>query len=147
MMRRGKSTVAGLSDLERLLKDMRPRLDDGEYVFCPTGRALVDVVALNPAAVVSEPEGLTLVLDRSTAQDHGFSVDASFRRITLMVHSSLEAVGLTAAVSGQLAAAGISANVLAGFYHDHLFVPSDQAEIAHQRLLDLCSADQVSHRE
>jgi len=57
---------------------------------------------------------------------HGFRC----RRITLTVHSSLEAVGLTAAVAGALARQGISANVVAAFYHDHIFVPRDQAERA-----------------
>jgi hypothetical protein len=50
------------------------------------------------------------------------------------VHSSLEAVGLTAAVAGALTAAGISANVVAAFHHDHVFVPADRAEAAMAQL-------------
>ena len=47
-----------------------------------------------------------------------------------MVHSSLAAVGLTAAVAAALADHGISANVVAAFYHDHIFVPAERAEEA-----------------
>ena len=52
------------------------------------------------------------------------------RCITLTVHSSLEAVGLTAAIATELAGLGISANVVAAYYHDHVFVPCAQAEQA-----------------
>lgn len=47
-------------------------------------------------------------------------------RITLTVHSSLAAIGLTAAVSQALAAGGIPANIIAAFHHDHIFVPWDR---------------------
>jgi hypothetical protein len=53
-----------------------------------------------------------------------------FARITLTVHSALEGVGLTAAVSGALAEQGIACNVVAGFHHDHLFVPWERREEA-----------------
>ena len=42
----------------------------------------------------------------------------------------LDAVGLTAAVSGKLAERGLAVNVVAGFYHDHLFVPQDRVQEA-----------------
>lgn len=52
--------------------------------------------------------------------------DECFARVTLSVHSALAAVGLTAAVADVLAARAIPANVVAGYYHDHIFVPYKQ---------------------
>ena len=46
------------------------------------------------------------------------------------MHTALDAVGLTAAVATALAEHGIPANVIAGFYHDHLLVPEDRADDA-----------------
>lgn len=57
--------------------------------------------------------------------------------ITLSVHSSLDAVGLTAAVARQLATGGISCSVVAGYFHDRLFVPIDKADLAVNLLRDL----------
>lgn len=78
-------------------------------------------------ATFLELEGLTLVLPKHQAQNAGLKYENSFRQITLTVYSSLEAVGLTAAVSARLASKGISANVIAAYYHDHVFVPYDKA--------------------
>jgi uncharacterized protein len=60
-----------------------------------------------------------------------------FRRIILQVHSSLDAVGLTAAVSSKLTERGISANVIAAFYHDHIFIPAERAHEAVEALREL----------
>ena len=77
-----------------------------------------------------EAEGLTLLIAPAEARALGLPDRPLFRRITLGVHSSLEAVGLTAAVSAALTEAGISANLVAAFHHDHVFVPADRAEAA-----------------
>jgi hypothetical protein len=63
--------------------------------------------------------------------------------ITLRVHSSLAAVGLTAAVAAALSDHGISANVVAAYCHDHIFVPADRAEeaLAALRSLQASGAD------
>lgn len=113
--------MAGETDLAALLESMHPVLREGEYVYAlwPHGRPLEGGVE----AAVREAEGLTVVLHRDEADRLGLSYDFVAAWITLQVHSALEAVGLTAAVSSALGAAGISCNVLAGFHHDHLLVP------------------------
>ena len=80
--------------------------------------------------MVSESEGPTLVVPVDDARRAGPPVDLELAWLTLTVWSSLEAVGLTAAFSRQLTAHGISANVVAGYFHDHIFVPVELAEQA-----------------
>jgi hypothetical protein len=55
----------------------------------------------------------------------------------LQVHSDLEAIGLTAAFSAALTREGIIANVVAGYFHDHLFVPEDRRADAMRGLRNL----------
>jgi hypothetical protein len=131
------AATSGETDLDILLADMAPEPMPGEYVFCsfPGGR-YGDHAELQPVATVSEAEGLTLVIPRTRADRHGLAYTAVLKGITLTVHSSLEAVGLTAAVARRLTAARISANVIAGYYHDHVFVQSEHA----QRALDALQA-------
>ena len=73
---------------------------------------------------------MSLLLGKARADQAGLEYSGVFKGITLSVHSSLEAVGFTAAVANKLAASGISANVIAAHYHDHVFVPADRAEQA-----------------
>ena len=129
--------MGGIVELESLLTSLDPEMPEDEYVFCSVPGNLEDYVSLNPAICVSESEGLTLVLPLTTAMKEGFSFHGTYRKVTCKVHSSLEAVGLTAAVSSQLALDDIPANVVAGFYHDHIFVPADKAERALKLLVKL----------
>lgn len=122
--------MSGITELNELLQSMYPKLLEPEFVFCTVSGHLNDYISLNPIATFVEPEGVTLVLEKAKAQQAGLLFENSFRQITLTVHSSLEAVGLTAAVSTKLASKGISANVIAAFYHDHIFVQSSKAEAA-----------------
>ncbi|WP_296230753.1 ACT domain-containing protein [uncultured Pseudomonas sp.] len=129
----------GETNLARLLQSMTPRLNPGQYVFCcvPTEH---DCSGLQPIASLRETEGLSLVLPREVADAHGLHYDYVAAWITLEVHSSLAAVGLTASFSAALAQAGISCNVVAGFHHDHIFVPSERAEQALSTLRALSAA-------
>jgi hypothetical protein len=74
-------------------------------------------------AVIAEDEGTTVVAQTALLRAAGIAVTAEWARISLTVHSDLAAVGLTAAFARALAEVGISANVIAGFHHDHIFVP------------------------
>jgi uncharacterized protein len=123
--------MAGLTDLTQLLRSLEPVLRSGEFVYA----TVLDLPAGLPVeATVREPEGLTVVLRRDVADAHGIAYDYVAAWITLTVHSSLEAVGLTAAFATALGREGISCNVLAGRHHDHLLVASADADHAVQVL-------------
>lgn len=126
--------MAGILELNTLLKSMNPELKQGEFIFCCLAGNLADYVHLNPLASYVEEEGLTLILNADTANKAGITYEAKYNLITLNVHSSLEAVGLTAAVSAKLTEHNISANVVAAFYHDHIFVQTDKAQAAMKAL-------------
>lgn len=120
--------MAGEKDLQKLLAELRPELNPGRFVYCTfPGRV---PAGLQPVVTVAEPEGVTVVVAQQEAEELGLAYDYVAAWITLRVHSALEAVGLTAAVAGQLTEEGISCNVVAGFHHDHLFVAADDADRA-----------------
>jgi uncharacterized protein len=120
--RNGEDGVAGETDLAKLLRTMRPVLADTPYGFAIwTGGAL----PLVPFATVAEDEGLTVIAPLAAIVAAGMISDP-WARISLSVYSDLAAVGLTAAFAGTLATAGISANLIAGYHHDHIFVQWDR---------------------
>ena len=122
--------MSGIKELETLLQSMSPELQDGEFVFCTVKSSLSEVVSLQPIATFMEQEGLTVIVEKRLAKQANLEFDGVFKLITLTVHSSLDAVGLTAAVATKLAEHGVSANVVAAFFHDHIFVQIDKAEQA-----------------
>lgn len=113
--------MMGETDLEKLIRNMEPVLNDGEYVF-----AVVSHAETVPRSVticeIKEREGITVVVSKKDADAMGLAYEYVASWITLNVHSSLEAIGLTAAFSTELSRHGISCNVIAGYYHDHVFV-------------------------
>lgn len=114
------------TNLDNLIASMQPVLDEETYVFATTANP-VDIKRLKPIMMFEESEGKTLILPRAQAQGHGIATEFPCCRITLNVHSSLDAVGFIAKVSAHLATAGISVNPVSGFFHDHLFVPQNRA--------------------
>ena len=113
--------MAGETNLEALIRGMKPQLNPGKYVFC-TVTDLSDISRKDTLFEFKEAEGTTLVLTLEKAKEYRLAHDYVAAWITLEVHSALEAVGLTAAFSNALAAENISCNVVAGYYHDHIFV-------------------------
>ena len=131
---------SGDTALAVLLGSMSPELDPERYVFVTHTTTLPSEAS--PIVTVSEAEGHTAVvavdrLDEVLAVGARCDDPAPWARITLTVHSSLAAVGLTAAVSHALAQRGISCNVVAGYFHDHLFVPAAAATEALATLVEL----------
>ena len=122
------TTIVGERDLSKLLANLEPVLDPATYVFCTTDDPRAECG--QAIATFREDEGLTLVLEQTKARAAGFDDQNGFRRVTLKVHSSLNAVGLTAAIAHALTRHNISANVMAAFYHDHVFVPEADARQA-----------------
>jgi hypothetical protein len=131
--------MPGEKDLTALLKTMTPVLNSGDYVFC----TVANLDKINPSTIVSffkEQEGFTIILKQEIADDLNLKYDFVAAWITLTVHSSLEATGLTAAFSTALSEASISCNVVAAYYHDHIFVAKRDAEKAMDVLLKLSNS-------
>jgi hypothetical protein len=126
----------GETAIDALIRGMQPTLNPGTYVFCslPSGQIPAES---KPLCLFHEDEGTTLILPQAEADRLKLSYSFVAAWITLTVHSSLEAIGLTAAVAQALTAAGISCNVVAAFYHDHLFVKMEDGDRAMKVLQEL----------
>ncbi|CCE08575.1 conserved hypothetical protein [Bradyrhizobium sp. STM 3843] len=133
------AAVAGERDLKALLRDIKPEMQEGVFVFCTIAHDGEIPAAIHPLLMFREREGTTLVMRREQAERAGLSSQFASRLITLTVHSSLNAVGFLAAITARLAEAGISVNAVSAFYHDHLFVPDQRAGDA-LRILNSMSA-------
>ena len=125
--------MSGVTDLTELLETMEPALAEGHFVYASVPEDALTAALLRAAiGLFREAEGVTLILPAGAAA--GLSASPPMRMITLTVHSSLEAVGLTAAFAAALTREGISANVVAAFHHDHIFVPERDAGRAMEAL-------------
>jgi len=113
-----------VTDLAVLLASMEPQLHVGDHGFACVA-ALPGGVAV--FATVAEAEGLTVVARAADLTVAGVALQGGWARISLTVQSDLAAVGLTAAIATALAGQGISANVIAGYHHDHFFVQAARA--------------------
>ena len=119
----------GEKKLEILLKAMRPKHNVGEFVFCEVEN--LEKIKLNEIVMsFREEESITIITKKEIADKLNLKYSFIASWITLTIHSSLEAVGLTAAFSKALSENGISCNVVAAFYHDHIFVNRKDTEKA-----------------
>jgi uncharacterized protein len=121
--------MAPVTDLQDLLRNMAPVRNPGTYVFL----VLPESASFDPTTVlasVREPEGLSVVMEKSLALQRGLEPAFECAWITLSVNSDLQAVGFTGAFAAALGRANISCNVIAGVHHDHLFVPAQAADAA-----------------
>jgi len=119
------------------LKNLNAVLLEDEYVFCTFLSSIYgDHNKLNPIASFNEKEGLTLVVKKEIAKFNNLEFKGTFKCISLNLISSLTSVGLTALISKALADNEISANIYAGYYHDHIFVPLEKANDAFKLLCE-----------
>ncbi|TDR32750.1 ACT domain-containing protein [Hydromonas duriensis] len=125
-----------ISNLPTLLRSMSPTLHDDVYAYCAAPHDF-DLRTINFVGVFREVEGLTLIVSEAEAMRLELPIVFRCAWISLTVHSDLQAVGLTAAFAAALGKAGISCNVVAGVYHDHIFVPYALADAAMEALYHL----------
>lgn len=128
--------MTGETDLTVLLKSIQPILNEGTFVFCTIDDSR-NIDFQDVVMVFKESEGLTVIMDKEKADLLALNYSFVCAWITLSVHSSLEAVGLTAAFSSVLADQGISCNVVAAYFHDHIFVALEDADRAMEALQSL----------
>ncbi len=121
--------------LSKLLNNLNPFLEKDLYVFVCT-HELDNIDLQDILCLYREAEGITLVLRKEVADKHKSGYSEVYAKITLQVYSSLNDVGLTAAVSTQLGNYNIPCNVIAAYHHDHIFVPENLKEQAMKALLE-----------
>jgi hypothetical protein len=121
--------VPGETDLDVMLASLAVQRRPGIFTYIAVEVPTPGLLAA-AHAVVKEGPLTTIVLPVQSAERAGQLVTIELAWLTLTVQSSLEAVGLTAAVSARLAAIDIACNVLAGYHHDHLLVPVDRVDDA-----------------
>lgn len=129
--------MPGEANLETLLRNMKPEMQEGILVFCSLPEVEGIPATLKPVHIFREREGTAFIVRRDEAESAELPYQFASRQITLTVHSSLEAIGLLAAVTGRLADADISVNAVSAFHHDHLFVPEHRASEALRLLLEM----------
>jgi uncharacterized protein len=121
--------MQGETNLSFLIKNMQPILNEGQYIFSTiSNKENIDFDKI--ILFFKEKEGFTIIVEKEYADVKGYAYTSIFAWITLLIHSALDAVGLTAAFSNALAEHQISCNIVAGLYHDHIFVQQELGQKA-----------------
>ncbi len=128
--------MSGEKNLEKLLRSMKPILKEGIFVFANVPSEKEDSAKDCCIQYFLEEEGMTAILKKEDAQRLSIEAIYESRMISLMVHSSLDAVGFLATITTKLAKAGISVNPVSAFYHDYLFVPVDKTDLTMKLLAE-----------
>lgn len=107
---------------------LSPHKDQCTYVFISSKEAISPEIT--PLMTFQEREGQTYIIKSKDAKANNYDFTQIWSCISLGYESDLEMTGLTAAISSALSDASIPCNVVAAFYHDHIFVPEDRGEEA-----------------
>lgn len=121
----------GETNLASLIRSMSPSLDEETYVFghipAKTDTDFQNILKLFVGIPVQmlfrEDKGWTVITSQKVAEEIQMQSVFPCKRITLRVHSSLEAVGFMTAITTKLTELNTGVNPVSGYYHDHLFVP------------------------
>jgi len=120
--------MSGYKELSYLLKNMKPEHVPGSYIFNTVTENTLKNLGSTPLMLFREDEGITVIVSKEIAEKFSLPFESVWGLITMTVHSDLEAVGFLAKITSVLAEAGITANTVSAFYHDHIFVPIDRVE-------------------
>lgn len=133
--------MVGISNLKILLKQMKPKIVNEEFVFCTISRTRFSELKISPLMMFSEEEGITLIVKRKIAENNSLSYFGVWAWIILTVHSNLSAIGFLSVITDTLAKSKISVNIVSAYYHDHLFVPIDKSDQALELLKGLTTME------
>lgn len=128
--------MTGISDLNELLKNMKPKLKKEKYYIGSFDEGELMTLANyldNIVCIYKETEGLSVTFTEDILEDMKTitkKVSGPFALITLEVHSDLLAVGFMAKIASTLAEEKISCNAVSAYYHDHIFVQYERKEDA-----------------
>mgnify|MGYP001570329292 FL=1 len=113
--------MTGQTNLSEVLKSMQVSCDNIEYGFASVKDKQVNFDE-QVLGTFKENEGLTVIAQKEYLETNNIQYEGPYAKLTIEIHTSLELVGLTAVLAKKLAENQISANVVAGYFHDHIFV-------------------------
>ncbi len=116
--------MSGLTDLKDTLDSLKVSCDEIEYSFASVPDD--SLISRDKVLATFQENGrLAVIAPKEFLDSKEIENEGPYAKLTIDVHTSLELVGLTAVMATKLAKNGISANVVAAFYHDHVFVQYD----------------------